>query len=73
VYLSEVGIEDNNWSKFCLESAEVCAIIGDGEKLSVKEKNGLNDSDFNIYVKADGAEYSIIAEGEDSFRSYKSK
>ncbi len=73
VYLSEAGIEDNNWSKFCLESSEVCAIIGDGEKLSLREKNELKDSDINIYVKADGSEYSIIAEGEESFRNYKSK
>ena len=62
VYLTEAGIEDNNWDDFCITRLfnEYCAIIGDNEFLSEKEDNEIGDADVTIRVDRDGFGFSVF-------------
>ena len=73
VYLTEAGIENNDWGALCVRNffSEHCAIIGDDE-LHNGEPNELGDASVSIRVNPNGDGYWIFAANEASRRYFKS-
>jgi len=73
VYLTEAGIEDNNWDDFCITRffTEYCAIIGDNEFESEREANELEDESITIRVDRNGNGYFVFGATEESRQHFE--
>jgi hypothetical protein len=72
VYLTEAGIEENNWDDFCIRRlfTDYCAIIGDNESPTAHESNEADDASITIRVDRDGQGFFVLAATPESRRHF---